>query len=47
MNLENYLYLAVAAFGLVQVAMASGAAMVVIGIALGGTGLAIYRLSRQ
>jgi hypothetical protein len=47
MNLENYLYLAVAAFGLVQVAMASGAAMVVIGIALGGTGLALYRLSRQ
>jgi len=47
MNLENYLYLAVAAFGLVQVAMASGAAMVVMGIAIGGTGLAIYRLSRQ
>ncbi len=47
MNLENYLYLAVAAFGLVQVVMASGASMVVMGIALGGTGLALHRLSRQ
>jgi hypothetical protein len=47
MNLENYLYLAVAAFGLVQVAMGAGAFMVVTGIALGGTGLALHRLSRQ
>jgi hypothetical protein len=44
MNLENYLYLAVAAFGLVQVALASGAFMVVTGLALGGTGIALYRI---
>lgn len=47
MNLENYLYLAVAAFGLVQVAMGAGAFMVVTGVALGGAGLALHRLSRQ
>jgi hypothetical protein len=46
MNLENYLYLAVAAFGLVQVALASGAFMVVTGLALGGAGIAIYRIGR-
>ena len=45
LNLENYLYLAVAAFGLITVTMASGAFMVVTGIALGGTGLVLYRLS--
>jgi len=46
LNLENYLYLAVAAFGLVQVALASGVFMVVTGIALGGTGLVLFRLTR-
>ncbi len=44
MNLENYLYLAVAAFGLVQVALASGAFMVIAGLALGGTGWALLRI---
>jgi hypothetical protein len=44
MNLENYLYLAVAAFGLVQVALASGAFMVVTGVALGATGWALLRI---
>ena len=44
MNLENYLYLAVAAFGLVQVALASGAFMVITGLALGGTGWALLRI---
>lgn len=34
MNLENYLYLAVSAFGLIQVTMAAGAFMIVAGIAL-------------
>lgn len=46
MNLENYLYLAVAAFGLVQVALASGAFMVVTGLALVGAGVALYRIGR-
>ena len=45
LNLENYLYLAVAAFGLAQVAIVSGAFMVLTGLALGGTGLVLYRLS--
>jgi hypothetical protein len=44
MNLENYLYLAVAAFGLVQVALASGAFMVVTGVALGATGWSLLRI---
>ncbi len=46
MNLENYLYLAVASFGLVQVVLASGVFMIITGLALGGTGLVLYRLSR-
>jgi hypothetical protein len=47
MNLENYLYMAVTAFGLIQVTMANGVFMVVTGIALGGTGLALYRIGRS
>jgi len=45
LNLENYLYLAVVAFGLTQSVTASGAFMLLMGIALGGTGLVLYRLS--
>jgi hypothetical protein len=44
MNLENYLYLAITAFGLVQVVLGAGAFMVVTGIALGLTGLVVLRL---
>lgn len=44
MNLENYLYLAVVAFGLTQAVMASGVFMVITGIALGSTGIILYRL---
>ncbi len=47
MNLENYLYMAVTAFGLIQVTLASGVFMVVTGLALGGTGLALYRIGRS
>jgi hypothetical protein len=46
MNLENYLYLAVVAFGLTQAVMASGVFMVLTGIALGSTGIALYRLRK-
>ena len=46
MNLENYLYMAVTAFGLIQVTMANGAFMVLTGVALGGIGVALYRVSR-
>ena len=44
MNLENYLYLAVVAFGLTQAVMGSGVFMVITGIALGSTGIVLYRL---
>jgi hypothetical protein len=47
MNLENYLYLAVLGFGVTQVVIGSGAFMVITGIALGGTGVALHRLSHR
>jgi len=47
MNLENYLYMAVTAFGLIQVTMAAGVFMVVTGLALGGGGLVLFRISRH
>jgi hypothetical protein len=46
MNLENYLYMAVMAFGLVDVTLAAGVFMVVTGLAVGGAGLVLYRMSR-
>jgi hypothetical protein len=46
MNLENYLYMAVMGFGLIQVTLAAGVFMVVTGLALGGAGFALHRLSR-
>lgn len=47
LNLENYLYLAVVAFGLTQAVTATGAFMVITGIALGGTGVVLYRLNQK
>jgi hypothetical protein len=47
MNLENYLYMAVTAFGLIQATMANGAFMVIVGLAIGGTGLALYLIARK
>jgi hypothetical protein len=46
MNLENYLYMAVVGFGLVQVALASGVFMVITGVAIGITGLVVWRLGK-
>jgi hypothetical protein len=46
MNLENYLYMAVTAFGLIQVTLASGVFMVIVGLAVGGIGFALYRVAR-
>jgi len=46
MNLENYLYMAVTAFGLIQVVLASGVFMTVTGVALGATGVALLGLGR-
>ena len=47
LNLENYLYLAVLGFGVTQVVIGSGIFMVITGIALGGTGVALNKLSRR
>jgi hypothetical protein len=47
MNLENYLYMAVMAFGLVDVTLAAGVFMAVTGLAVGGAGLVLYRMSRS
>jgi hypothetical protein len=43
LNMENYLYLAVLAFGVTTMAIASGAAMIVLGLSLGAVGLALLR----
>ncbi|MFC1949055.1 hypothetical protein ACFLW0_02665 [Chloroflexota bacterium] len=43
MNIENYLYLAVTAFGVFTVVKAAGAFMIVTGLALGTTGVALWR----
>jgi hypothetical protein len=46
LNLENYLYLAVTAFGVFTVVKVTGAFMIVAGLALGATGYAFRRLGR-
>ena len=43
MNMENYLYMAVLGFGVTDIAIAAGAFMIVMGIALGVTSVAINR----
>ena len=45
LNLENYLYLAVLSFGVTQIALGAGAFMIIVGIALGATGLVLMRKS--
>ena len=47
LNLENYLYLAVLGFGVTTVVIASGAFMTIMGIALGATGVVLFRLARK
>ena len=46
MNLENYLYMAVTAFGLIQVAEATGGFMILAGLALAVTGFALIRVGK-
>jgi hypothetical protein len=46
MNIENYLYLAVTAFGVFTVVKAAGAFMIVTGLALGATGCALWSPGR-
>ena len=45
LNLENYLYLAVASFGIFTIAKAVGAFMVVMGLALGTAGFGLIKVS--
>lgn len=44
LNLENYLYLAVASFGMLTIAKAVGAFMIVMGLALGTAGFGLIRV---
>jgi hypothetical protein len=43
LDLENYLYLAVLGFEVTQIALVSGIVMIVVGIALGTTGVLMFR----
>lgn len=45
LNLENYLYLAVATFGLITVVLGSGAFMIISGLAFGATGFALIKIT--
>jgi hypothetical protein len=45
LNLENYLYLAVASFGMVTISKAAGAFMIIAGIVFGITGFGIRKIS--
>jgi hypothetical protein len=47
MNIENYLYLAVTAFGVFTVVKATGAFMILMGLGLGATGYALLRTSKK
>ncbi len=47
MNIENYLYLAVTAFGVFTVVKGTGAFMIVMGLALGTTGYIMWSKDRQ
>jgi len=47
LNLENYLYLAVASFGVFTVVKATGGFMVIMGLALGATGYGLLSTGRQ
>jgi len=47
LNMENYLYLAVLGFGLTTVVITSGVFMAITGIALGGVGVLLLRITRE
>jgi hypothetical protein len=47
LNLENYLYLAVASFGLFTIVKVTGVFMIVVALALGSTGFGLLRVGRQ
>jgi hypothetical protein len=43
LNLENYLYLAFVGFGITQIVIVSGVFMIIMGVAVGGTGIVLYK----
>ncbi len=47
LNMENYLYLAVLGFGVTTVIIVTGVFMILMGFALGGTGVALLGLVRR
>lgn len=47
MNIENYLYLSVTAFGVFTVLKATGAFMIVMSFALGATGYALWSIGKK
>ena len=47
LNMENYLYLAVLGFGVTTVIMGTGAFMILMGIALGATGVVLLSLLKR
>ena len=47
LNMENYLYLAVLGFGVTTVIVVTGVFMILMGFALGGTGVALLGLVRR
>ena len=46
LNIENYLYLGVLGFGVIQIAMAAGGFMILVAIALGIIGLVLLKLNK-
>lgn len=46
LNIENYLYLAVLGFGVIQIAMAAGGFMIIVAIALGVIGFVLFQLGK-
>ena len=46
LNIENYLYLSVLGFGVIQIAMATGGFMITVAIALGVIGFILLKLNK-
>jgi hypothetical protein len=47
LNLQNAMNMAILSFGVVQATMATGGALIVIGIAVGAAGLVLFRLGKR
>jgi hypothetical protein len=47
LNMENSFNMAVLSFGVIQETMATGSALIVIGIAVGATGFMLFRLGKE